>query len=321
MRNSLVLACVVGLAVVATVLARPRSSAPPTITITRAPARETASTKAVFRFRTRATRTWCRRDRLRFRRCRGGKTYTRLRPGRHAFTVKTHYRGRTVLARYRWRVRARRSVAAGRLVFEDTFDGTTLNTSEWAPYDSPGHAGRGLRRPSAFSLDGDGNLVVTARMVDGQIVSGGMALGRDYTYGRFEFRVRTEPDPTGTMSGVVLTWPESGRWPVDGENDIYETGSDPGTRSPFFTFVHYGETNEQHLYRHEADASRWHTMAMDWTRSAIRIYRDGELVWTLTDPAAIPHVAHHLCIQLDPTATRTLTAPVRMLVDYVRIYQ
>ncbi|MDQ3850002.1 MAG: glycoside hydrolase family 16 protein [Actinomycetota bacterium] len=209
----------------------------------------------------------------------------------------------------------------GTLVFEDNFDGRRLDTSEWVPYDGEGHAGNGQRRPSAFSLDGNGNLVLTAQMVDGDLVSGGMAHRRAYTYGRFEFRVRTDPDPAGAMSGVVLTWPQSGRWPVEGENDIYETGSAAGTRWPFYTFVHYGYSNQQHLHRHDADASDWHTMAMDWRPDAITIYRDGERVWTLTDEGAIPDVAHQLCIQLDAIRWRTLTRPVRMYVDYVRIYR
>lgn len=54
--------------------------------------------------------------------------------------------------------------------------------------------------------------------------------------------------------------------------------------------------------------------------SALKIYRDGVLVWTLTDTAAIPDVLHHFNIQLDALNTRTLTTPVRMYVDYVRIY-
>ena len=72
---------------------------------------------------------------------------------------------------------------------------------------------------------------------------------------------------------------------------------------------------------HKADASKWHTMVMDWRPSSLKIYRDGELVWTVTDTAVIPDVLHHLAIQLDASATRTLTTPVRMYVDYVRIYR
>jgi beta-glucanase (GH16 family) len=207
------------------------------------------------------------------------------------------------------------------LVFQDNFDGGRLDTARWAPYYSRGNAGHGLRRPSAFTLDGKGNLVVTARMVNGVLVSGGMAARRYDTYGRFEFRVRTEPDPTGTTSGVVLTWPQSGNWPVDGENDMYETGNLASTRFPFDTFVHYGRSNKQYSFVHRADGAAWHTMIMDWSANAIKIYRDGQFVWSLTDRRAIPDVPHHLSIQLDALTPRALAHPVRMYVDYARIYK
>jgi hypothetical protein len=205
------------------------------------------------------------------------------------------------------------------LLFEDNFDGSSLNTTSWVPYNSPGHNGNGLRRPEAFSV-ANGLLVVTAKMVDGKIVSGGMSHRLNMTYGRFEFRVRTEKDPTATMSGVIMTWPKYQWSPEFTENDIYETGTGT-TRWPFKTFIHYGYTySTQKIFSHDADASEWHTMAMDWRASELKIYRDGVLVWTLTDKAAIPDVLHHMSIQLDARATRTLTTPVRMYVDWVRIY-
>ncbi|QRK10940.1 glycoside hydrolase family 16 protein [Archangium violaceum] len=205
-----------------------------------------------------------------------------------------------------------------RLVFQDDFLGSAVDTTQWSMYYSPGHGGNGLRRPSAFSV-ANGLLTVTAQMVDGTLVSGGMSHKSNYKYGRFEFRVRTEPDPSGTTSGVVLTWPQSGNWPSDGENDIYETGT--GTsRASFSTFIHYGADNRQYHYRHAVDATQWHTVAMEWEPEALRIFRDGALVWTLTDVNAIPDVAHHLCIQLDAFRT-TMGAPVKMYVDWVKIYQ
>src|ERR671936_169640 len=65
--------------------------------------------------------------------------------------------------------------AEPKLVFEDDFNGRSLNLTRWRPYDSTGNAGHGLRRPSAISLDGAGYLVITASTVEGQVVSGGMA--------------------------------------------------------------------------------------------------------------------------------------------------
>jgi hypothetical protein len=85
-------------------------------------------------------------------------------------------------------------------------------------------------------------------MVNGTLVSGGLSNRIDQAYGRFEFRVRTDPDPTLTTSGVVLTWPQSQNWPIDGENNIYETTLE-ADRIPIKSFVHYGATNQQYWDR------------------------------------------------------------------------
>lgn len=204
------------------------------------------------------------------------------------------------------------------LVQSDDFNGTSLDTTKWQVYNSSGHAGNGLRHPSAVSV-GNGVLTITARMVNGTLISGGMSNRFDQAYGRYEFRVRTDPDPTAATSGVVLTWPQSGRWPIDGENDIYETTLEPD-RNPLKSFVHYGSDNRQYWFHHNIDGTQWHTFAMEWERTAIRIYRDGVHVWTLTDTNAIPDVAHHLSIQLD-AFKKSMTGTVRLQVDWVRIYR
>ena len=333
-------------AVVGIVVTPVWSASRPVVKIVKAPPARTTSTEAVFRFKTGATRTWCRRDKQRYRRCRFGMKYSGLRPGRHSFIVRARHRGRTAFVRRNWTIRptARRprrpqparavasrttdpetgAVAAGaQLIFGDEFDGTALDTQRWGLYDSPGHDGNGLRRPSAFSLDGQGNLVVTAKMVNGELVSGGMAGLLDFTYGRVEFRVKTEPDPTGTMSGVVLTWPQKQSSPEFTENDMYETGPFANNTRQFSSFIHFGapELKWQKWITHELDPSRWRTIAMDWTRDHLEIFVDGVLTWSLTDRAVIPDVLHHVCIQLDARARRSLTQPVRMWVDYVRVYQ
>jgi hypothetical protein len=207
------------------------------------------------------------------------------------------------------------------LVQSDDFNGSALDTTKWSVYGPwiPGHAGNGIRASSAVSV-GNGLLTITAKMIDGTLVSGGTSNRLNQTYGRFEFRVRTDADPSQATSGVVLTWPGSGNWPIDGENDIYETGTE-ADRTPFASFIHYGATNKQYWFHHTgADGTQWHTMAMEWEPSAIRIYRDGALVWTVTDTVAIPDVAHHLAIQLD-AFKGSMTGTVRLQVDWVRIYK
>jgi len=208
-----------------------------------------------------------------------------------------------------------------RLIFADEFDGATLDENLWSLYDSPGHTGNGLRRPSAFSLDGQGSLVVTAKTVNGTTVSGGMAGRRQFAYGRVEFRVKAEPDPTGTMSAVVLTWPQKQRSPEFTENDMYETGSIVNNTSRFETYIHFGVQNWQKWTTHMVDPSQWHTIAMDWKPDLLEIYVDGHVAFSISDPAVIPDILHHVTIQLDAMFPRPLARPVRMWVDYMRVYQ
>jgi hypothetical protein len=206
-----------------------------------------------------------------------------------------------------------------RLVMSDNFDGSTLDLTKWKVYGPnwSGHNGNGLRDGRAVSIQ-NGTLTVTAQMLSGILVSGGVRSRIDQTYGRFEFRARADADPSQAMSAVVLTWPQSENFPIDGENDIWETLTD-ADRYPFSSFIHYSSLNRQYWFTHNADAKQWHDMAMEWEPNAIRIYRDGALVWTVSDSSAIPDVAHHLCIQLDAFKTWVSGAP-RMQVDDVRIY-
>jgi hypothetical protein len=324
----------------------------PKLKLVSKPPSSTRSRVAKFGFRVSPAkaRTWCKIDDRPYRRCRGSVRYRSLKIQRHTFSVRAKNGGRTRTVRHRWRVlaAARRSPAVPPPVavpppaqppappppppyeppldpnaplFADEFNGTALDPAVWDIYDGPGHAGRGLRRPSAFSLDGQGNLVLTATYENGQIVSGGMGHRVNYTYGRFAFRVRLEPDPTGTMSGNVLTWPPQQWTPEFTENDMWETGWHPNNTYRFNTFIHFGVQNWQHWYVHQKDPSQWHIVEMDWRPERLAIYVDGEFAWETTDQPAIPDIAHHICIQLDPEANRPLAHPIRMFVDWVRIYR
>lgn len=209
------------------------------------------------------------------------------------------------------------TVPQWQLDFQDDFGGTAVDTTAWGIYYSPGNGGNGLRRPEAFSLQ-NGNLVVTATMKDGVLVSGGMAHLRNYLYGKFEFRVRAEADSSHGTDAVVLTWPQSENWPTDGENDIFETFS--ASRDPFSTNIHYSPTNQQYSYVQNADATQWHVMGMEWSPDKLVILRDSVVVYTLLDKAAIAKVPHHLCIQLDAIKP-VMTGTTHMYVDWVKIYR
>lgn len=210
---------------------------------------------------------------------------------------------------------------AGTLLFEDHFDGETLDAEAWATYYGPGHANNGWRRPSQIAVVND-QLVITAHWDGANIVSGGMAHRENYLYGTFIARVKTERDPSGQTSAECITWPESENWPHDGELDWYETGTETD-RTPFSSFLHWQDAtlpNEQTHIAHAADASEWHVMRMDWTATEVRIYRDGVLIGSETDDAKIPNTPMHVTLQLDALSNNPMGQDVRFYVDYVQVY-
>ncbi len=204
----------------------------------------------------------------------------------------------------------------------DEFDAPALDTSTWHAYDSEGAFGNGLRRPSAISQR-DGLLTITARPRQDGGTSGGMAMGTGQLYGRWEFRARTSVGKG--YSSAILLWPDSERFPEDGELDMMEVPSEKRTAAT--AFVHYGADNRIVGTSRAGDFTRWHTFAMEWLPDRVTWYVDGEKAWETTDRAVIPTTPMHLCIQLDQgPATNWMPAPdastpdeVTLQVDWARI--
>ncbi len=213
------------------------------------------------------------------------------------------------------------------LVFRDDFNGNTLG-SAWREYNSIGNNGFGLRRPAANSV-ANGMLTITAEMVDGQLVSGGMAHNYDQQYGKYVFRVRTDDDPDQATSGVILTWPESQVHPRDGENNIYETLAHTPQRTQFFSVIHkpFGQKGDQEYFIHSANGAVFQTMTMEWLPGRITITRQGEspgdretVEVIETEADLIPDNPHHVAIQLDAWKQQMSTT-VKMEVDYIEVHR
>lgn len=170
---------------------------------------------------------------------------------------------------------------------EDDF---SSGLAQWELYDGPGHAGRGMRSPSAATVEG-GVLTLTG---DADGTTAGMCWPSGQRYGRWEARVRA-PASDPTYDAVVLLWPDSGD-PADGEIDLVEMQDPTRQRAAFF--LHHGDgppvTGEV-----EIDATQWHDWAVEWTPEAITAFVDGEQWFRTTDTAAFPPGPMHLCVQLD----------------------
>ncbi len=202
---------------------------------------------------------------------------------------------------------------------QDDFYGTAL-ASRWAVYDGAGTAGIGIRRPYVVSVS-DGAMHINAR----DLVTGGICwcLGGEgsQTYGKWEIRARMD---NGKGYGpAILLWPDSERWPIDGEIDIAEM-SEPYRNQTHFT-LHWGANNSQIQHTEVGDFTQWHTYGVDWQPGYIKYYLDGVLKYTNVMPAAIPTNPMHLALQVDAGDGRWMNAPdpgvtSGLHVDWVKMY-
>jgi hypothetical protein len=204
-----------------------------------------------------------------------------------------------------------------------TEDFNSLRPQAYGLYDSVGGFGNGLRRSSAISV-ANGVLNITA--TNGN-VSGGMAHKLGQTYGRWEFRART--DLGRGFGSAILLWPDSERFPQDGEIDIMEVPSETRDRAHFI--VHFGGpggSDKVYGSYAEDDFSQWHTFAVDWLPDRIVFYVDGVERFRVTDRNIIPDKPMHLAMQFDQgpkkdwIAAPDVTTPkaFSLQVDWLRVY-
>lgn len=210
----------------------------------------------------------------------------------------------------------------------DEFNGTSLDRSKWSPYSGPGHAGNG-RRVAGNNVVGNGYLrQVGAANGD----SAGLASTFNQRYGKWEARVRSQGSGSGsTYHPVLIIWPQSDRWPADGEYDFLENGA-PGAACAE-AFIHYPHprTPVQQEFKREtncgAPLSEWHHVAFEWTPQFVAGYIDG-VQWFKYSGGAGPNgraniqdmPSGHLTIQLDNFHGSGMQ-PATFDVDWVRTYR
>ncbi len=180
-----------------------------------------------------------------------------------------------------------------RLVFEDRFEGETLNRDNWnVELHEPGWVNEELQRyvdseENIFLRDG--KLVLRAIETVGEDGSRSYTSGRintrykhDFTYGIFEARLRV-PAGKGFLPAFWLLATEEdgvhGSWPVCGEIDIMEVKCDD-TKVNYGT-IHYGLPHEQNqgsiaLEQGSFDGE-FHDFALLWEPDVLRWYVDGKL--------------------------------------------
>ncbi|MFN0049533.1 MAG: family 16 glycosylhydrolase [Cytophagales bacterium] len=183
-------------------------------------------------------------------------------------------------------------------VWEDNFDGASLNTGLWT-YDlgdgsgTPAGAGWGNAELQNYTNSANniklesGNLVITAVHSGGNYTSAKIkstAVTNGYLkYGRVEARMKL-PSATSVWPAFWML-PKTGSWPDAGEIDIMEASNKNPTKTQ--STIHYaypaGARQFTTSILNTVDLSLdFHKYAMEWTENEIRFYFDDELYLTVS---------------------------------------
>ena len=243
------------------------------------------------------------------------------------------------------------NAGAWKLIFDDEFAGTTLNSTDWTPGWQPSLGITadldGVASPDCYDpaedvvANGelDLNLVAKSDVCDGATEP--YATGFISTYGKFSFtygfaeaRIWLPAAPDGSVADWPAFWATGTNWtewPTDGENDVLEGLSPAGNGTagePCFHF-HYGVSRVAEQSEGEcvpgSFAGGWHTFGSDWESGSITYFYDGVRVGRTT--GGITNVPMFLILTLEPGAVATnpnggeFVAPATMRVDYVRVWQ
>lgn len=110
--------------------------------------------------------------------------------------------------------------------------------------------------------------------------SGWLASTFGQQYGRWEARVRSQA--TGDDNGrqyhpLLILWPDSDRWPQDGEYDYLENSA-PGEDCAE-AFLHYphdpGPVQQEFAQKCGVDLTQWHNIGVEWTPDHLKGFVDG----------------------------------------------
>ena len=237
------------------------------------------------------------------------------------------------------------------LVWNDEFDGTTLNTADWTYEIGTGASGWGNnelqyytdRTDNVFLADGKLNIEARSESFAGSNYTSGRIktqAKRSFQYGRIDIRAKT-PETQGLWPALWMLGEDisSVGWPACGEIDIMELrGQEP---DQVIGTAHFGEQNQGFSYFKSGIyvkpdgpnfAEQFHVFSIIWTQDLIEWYVDDQLyhsitpsdldgnVWRFNDDFFfLFNVAVGGNFLGDPDATTVF--PQRMVVDYVRVFQ
>ncbi|HHU57653.1 MAG TPA: glycoside hydrolase family 16 protein, partial [Bacteroidales bacterium] len=247
------------------------------------------------------------------------------------------------------------------LVWEEQFEGTSLNTDVWNYETGVGVWNTGANAELqhyraenvAVGPDGEGNsaLIITARrenfnayaFTSGRIQTRGKVGVR---YGKIEARIKLPVLENGLWPAFWMLGTQNG-WPASGEIDILEAGHAEGIANSQQDRTLNGALHWQHEGNYAGYGPQWtapagtnlydyNTFTLIWTPSTIQMFLNDletpyfEMDISGTDAEEFRDWPHYFVLNLAVggsfpgiTNPTAITAPfpAQMFVDYIRVYQ
>ncbi len=234
-----------------------------------------------------------------------------------------------------------------KLVFEDHFDGDSLNSDVWTVVEmrQDGHFGRGAWRKKENLSVKDSDLTITARIEDDKEYTSGMintSKSLCYKYGYAEIRAKLPIGGSGIWPGFWTKSDYKGA-PLNTEIDIFEMfGDDTKIESTLHAWwrdriyhkphhMSFGAGEIAHKKFTDTSFSEdYHTIGYFWTPDFAEFTVDGEpfthvdinnpmysafhtpIYFIISMAFGLPHISA-------PDESRT--EPIEYKIDYIRLYQ
>ena len=220
------------------------------------------------------------------------------------------------------------------LVFDDEFNGSSIDTSKWnfsypwggttTPSSDPNYGNNEVLPQNVWVANGVANLLVTRGPTHSRRQYGSAYLTAKtmFTYGYWEARIKMPTNADGVWAALWLLGNGTGS---GGEIDILEwLGVRP--TNAYMTYHQPGEGQEQCQYQTNYDGA-FHVIGVFWTPSAINTYVDGVKVCSATSNISSSPMTTSLNNSVANTTNwdnnfvdSATVLPSVLQVDYVHIY-
>jgi beta-glucanase (GH16 family) len=232
------------------------------------------------------------------------------------------------------------------LVWQDDFEGASLNTANWTHEIGNGQGGWGNNELQYYTADNtsivDGHLVITAKK---QVLNGSQYTSsrivtqgkQDFQYGRIDIRAAL-PQGQGIWPALWMLGSNFNTvgWPASGEIDIMEMIGGNGRENTVHGTVHWQNEGQHAEFGGSRTLptttfiGRFYVFSIVWDETSIAwLINDNQFHRIDTTPAELDEFRNEFFLIFNlavggnwpGSPNSSTTFPQRLIVDYVRVFQ